>query len=618
MLAQLKKLMKHPGFWLTLILVAVGRLLVSLPAAAGWGNTIFLVGIGSGLGWVITWLSTRQQIILPLARLAENGEKWVTEESLKLTSALAALAQGNLTARALIDVQPIALSSSSEVNQVTKVFNSFIAQLRDSAREFNTVTDEPNQRLFYVGTDAYLEGRACGEIMGQALKGQGQVAVIVGSFSLTSQQLRLKGFESMLLEKFPNVKVIDTRENESSIEKCHDQAIDLIKQFPHLTGIYITEGGSPFGAARALVETGNTKKITLVSHDLVDETMQFLSQGAISATLGQDPFAQGHDSVVHLFNHVAAGWNPPTPRLLTSMDVVTQANYQQFWKAGQGILESALVANRRAKPMQTSKRQIRIAVLGRTESHFWDPVRAGVLSAARELKPYNATVEWLMPEGENAMPRLESRITAMQQLIEARYDAIATDVFDSGLIPLINKAVAAGISVSTFNSEPSSLRGMISVLAENANHLMNVSSNLATSASSSGLATSQIAVTLQQLAKGSSEQTASVTITAGSVEQMSRSIDGVARGAQEQASAINKASEVASRISTAIEQVSNNALSVTRDSAEAARYSRDGAKTVRDTISGMEVIRSKVGTSAGRVEEMGGSFRRDWRNCGNY
>ena len=605
MVLQLRQLIKHPGFWLTLVLVLGGWFLISVTGANALGNVCLMLGIGSGLGWGVTWLATRQTITRPIARLADTAEKLVAQESLKLTTALAALAQGNLTVRARVDAKPIAMSGSSEVNQMTKIFNNVIFQLQDSAREFNTVTDEPIRRLFYVGPDAYLEGRACGEMMGKALNGQGQVVVIVGSLSLMSQQLRLKGFESMLLEKFPNVQLLETRENLSSVEVCHTLTLELVKRHPRLSGIYITEGGSPFGAARALVETSNTGRIKIISHDLVDETMQFLSQGAITATLGQDPYAQGHDSVIHLFNHLVAGWVPPTPRLLTSMDVVTPENYRQFWKEGQGIIESALVAERRARPIKSSKRALRIAVLGRSESHFWDPVRAGAMAAASELRSYNATVEWLLPEGEFAQPRLDARCEELERLIRSGVNAIATDVFDGGLVEYINRAVAAGIPVAAFNSEPSSLRGMISVLAENANHLMSVSSSLASSAHSSGQATSQVAITIQQIAKGTSEQAENISMTAGSVEQMSRAIDGVSRGAQEQASAVTKASQVATRINTAIEQVSNNALAVTRDSAEAARFSRDGAQTVKETITGMEVIRTKVRISAARVQEMG-------------
>ncbi|MCX6080488.1 MAG: methyl-accepting chemotaxis protein [Chloroflexi bacterium] len=132
-----------------------------------------------------------------------------------------------------------------------------------------------------------------------------------------------------------------------------------------------------------------------------------------------------------------------------------------------------------------------------------------------------------------------------------------------------------------FSHMITSLETLIKKVIESANDLNLAAGQLASASGQSGEATNQIATTIQQVAKGTAEQTAGVTRTASSVEQMSRAIDGVARGAQEQAAAVTKASQVASRISTAIEQVTSNAQAVTRDSAEAARYSRDGAKTVK-------------------------------------
>ncbi len=156
-----------------------------------------------------------------------------------------------------------------------------------------------------------------------------------------------------------------------------------------------------------------------------------------------------------------------------------------------------------------------------------------------------------------------------------------------------------------FSQMITSLQNLIVMVTENANNLTTASAHLAKASGQSGEATRQIAITIQQVALGTAQQTASVTKTSGSVEQMGRAIDGVAKGAQEQARAITIASEVASRINTAIEQVTNNVHTVTRDSAQSASYSRDGAETIKDTISGMEVIRTKVGLSAAKVEEMG-------------
>ena len=604
MVLQLRRLTDRLGLWLSLLFLIFG-FLAYLTGGLKLANAAFLIGAGTGLGWFVTWLFTRQNITKPLADLVNTSEALITKDSLALTDALAALAQGNLTAHVTLNTRPLALNSSHEVNQMTRVLNTVITQLQSSAKEYNTVTDEPCHRLFYVGADAYIEGRACGEMMGQSINGRGQVAIILGSFSQTSHQLRRKGFESALREKYPDAQILETVEDHDNADNCRSLTLGFLKRSPNLAGIYVAEGGAPFGAARALVESGAVGRVKLITHDLVDETMQYLVQGAVTATVGQDPFAQGHDSVIHIFNHLAAGWYPPTPRLLTATDVITPKNYQQFWQAGRGVIESAEVAKRRAKPLKPSTHPLRIAVLGRDESRFWDPVHAGVLAAADELRAFHATVEWILPEGGKVSPNLEARGKEINRLIETGCNAIVTDIFDDRLIPYLNRAIAAGIPVATFNSEPSSLRGLIEMLAQRTQHLMTVSGELSASAQSSGEATRQIAATIQQVAVGISQQTTGVTQTSASVEQMKRAIDGVARGAQNQAQAISNASRVTSRISTAIEQVASNAQSVTRDSAKAASHSRDGAKTVQETIVGMETIRSKVGLSATKVEEMG-------------
>ena len=604
MVLQIKQKAVYLGSALTIILL-LGALSAYLAGATKLGSILLLIGIGMGFGWGITWLLSRATITKPLASLATASQALITKDGLALSDALASLAQGNLTARADLNGQLLALNGLTEIDQLTKVFNTIIVQLQDSAREFNTVTDEPCQRLFYVGADPYLEGRTCGEIMGQAIHGQGQVAIILSVFSETSQQLRRKGFESELREKFPSVQIVEAAEDQNDVERCTLLTLEFLQRYPHLAGIYVTEGAAPLGAARALVQAGAAGRVRLITHDLVDETMKFVAQGVITATIGQDPFAQGHDPVIHLFNHLVAGWMPSMPRLLASTDVITPENYQQFWQAGRGVIESKAVARRRAQPLKRSNRPLRIAVLGREETHFWDPVHAGALAAAEELRAYNATVEWILPEGERVPPSLAARGLKMDELVERGVHAIATDVFDKGLIAHINHAVAAGVPVATFNGEPSSLRGSIDMLAQRAQHLMKLSSEMTAAAQSSGEATQHIAATVQQVAVATTQQTESVTYTSGSVELMGQVIEGVASGAEEQARAIGRVSEVASRISAAISQVTANAQTVTQDLAEAARYSRTGAQIVKETILGMEEIRHRVGLSTSKVEEMG-------------
>ncbi len=77
---------------------------------------------------------------------------------------------------------------------------------------------------------------------------------------------------------------------------------------------------------------GKTGVIHMVSFDFVDETMQYVKAGVIDATIGQDPFAQGHDPAIRLFNYLVAKQMPPFGRLVTKADVVTKDNVDQYWK----------------------------------------------------------------------------------------------------------------------------------------------------------------------------------------------------------------------------------------------------------------------------------------------
>ena len=166
--------------------------------------------------------------------------------------------------------------------------------------------------------------------------GEDNVAIFLGFFSQTSQELRRKGFESLLRERYPDIQILDRLETLGKVDTAYALTKDLLNGRNIPSGIYIIDGGIPVGVARAVVDAGLAGKVKLVSHDLVDETMEYVSKGVITATLGQDPFAQGHDTVVHLFNHLVTGWRPSTPRLLTAREVVTQENYQTILEGRAG------------------------------------------------------------------------------------------------------------------------------------------------------------------------------------------------------------------------------------------------------------------------------------------
>ncbi|HEY9595733.1 MAG TPA: sugar ABC transporter substrate-binding protein, partial [Spirochaetia bacterium] len=195
---------------------------------------------------------------------------------------------------------------------------------------FNSETNTPNKRLFFVGADLYVQGQTAGRAMGKVLDGKGKVAVITGFFSVEAHELRRKGFEDTIAKEFPGITIVGRVENKDKADTAYTQAQDFMTANPDLSAIYVTAGG-PFGAAKAVEDAGKGGVVKIVSYDFVDETMEFVKKGVITGTLGQDPYAQGHDPAIRLYNYLVGGVVPEAGRLLTKADFVTKDNISQFW-----------------------------------------------------------------------------------------------------------------------------------------------------------------------------------------------------------------------------------------------------------------------------------------------
>ncbi len=194
---------------------------------------------------------------------------------------------------------------------------------------FNSETATENLRLFFVGANSYLQGRTAAITMIEALQGTGKVAVITGFFAVEAHEERRKGFMDYISIHAPEIEIVGEVENMDRAYVAYTQAQDFMNVNPDLAGIYITAGG-PFGAAAAVEDAGQTDNIKIICYDFVGETIDFVAKGVIYATIGQDPFAQGHDPAIRLFNYLVGNIIPSAAMLYTRIDVVTKDNMADF------------------------------------------------------------------------------------------------------------------------------------------------------------------------------------------------------------------------------------------------------------------------------------------------
>ena len=119
-------------------------------------------------------------------------------------------------------------------------------------------------------------------------------------------------------------------------------------------------------------------------------------------------------------------------------------------------------------------------------------------------------------------------------------------------------------------------------------------------------ATQQITATIQTVAKGASEQSSSLQQTAQSMEQLAAAISQIASGAQVQAKGVEEASNIVREVSVAIAEVSANAEAGTESWAVTATSAAEGARKTHETVEGMAKIKKAMDMVSIKVSDLGG------------
>jgi len=118
---------------------------------------------------------------------------------------------------------------------------------------------------------------------------------------------------------------------------------------------------------------------------------------------------------------------------------------------------------------------------------------------------------------------------------QKRISTTVADIADGNFAAQIVVASDRDILGQNINRMLTNLKKLVQELKIEADRLQSASEKLAVSSYHAGDAAAQISTTIQQIARGVSSSTESISRTAGSIDEMTHSIGGIAKGAQEQA-----------------------------------------------------------------------------------
>lgn len=175
----------------------------------------------------------------------------------------------------------------------------------------------------FIGQNHYKGGRTAAGLMMKLLPLGGDVGVIISSYHLSCHKDRLNGFMDKIKESASAIHILEVQENQDRKDEAFKITLEYLNQYPELAGLYVTGGGIG-GVGSALHLLNPARKINVICHDLIPDSISLLENGSIDFVLGQSPELQGYQLVKTFFEYLVKKQKPERAFVEIPITISTQ------------------------------------------------------------------------------------------------------------------------------------------------------------------------------------------------------------------------------------------------------------------------------------------------------
>ena len=195
-----------------------------------------------------------------------------------------------------------------------------------------------SKRLAFIGTDWTEIGIRQAEAMVKALKGRRGKVALLGLIEQSIDQQAFAGFRSVA--EGAGLTVMEPQQDKGNVAEATSVAAGIIQAHADLVGMAGFDSESGPGMGQAVKEAGKVGKIVVTSVETMDQHLQMLKQGILTACIGQKRELFTYFGVKALYDYVHStlrlpGGAPPVPvNYNTGTFTVTAENVDAFLRKG--------------------------------------------------------------------------------------------------------------------------------------------------------------------------------------------------------------------------------------------------------------------------------------------
>lgn len=188
-------------------------------------------------------------------------------------------------------IDGMAISPNDPANQV-----QMLNRVASQALVVTQDSDAPaSNRAFYIGTDNVAAGEQAGKLVKEALPQGGNIMVFVGKADAQNAKERYEGLKKAL--EGSNIKILDLRTDDTDRVRAKSNPADALVKYNDLVGMVGLWSYNGPAILSAVKEANKVGKVKIIAFDEEDETLAGVKEGSIYATVVQQPFEFGYQSI---------------------------------------------------------------------------------------------------------------------------------------------------------------------------------------------------------------------------------------------------------------------------------------------------------------------------------
>ena len=169
----------------------------------------------------------------------------------------------------------------------------------------NLLEDE-DAFVAWIGTDNYNYGVNAADMIAAKTDSKANICVVMGDLATTNQVEQRKGLEERIAEKYPDMKITNVVADKNDVATAMSVIEDTLNTYPETNVVIMLESTGGPGVVQVCQETGRTD-VLILDIDAVEATIDNIKAGKVWATLAQNFYKRGYESVRMAYEYLTEG-----------------------------------------------------------------------------------------------------------------------------------------------------------------------------------------------------------------------------------------------------------------------------------------------------------------------